>query len=119
MIYIFLIVIIVETLLFFFKILPKSALRRHLKKRKKIYVGPRFHFEDIANIILDTLGIMKITMEFWYGGVHVDLCWLPYYNGCNKKISTDRVRVTLNAVRSFYYCEFVLKVADSSGTLSL
>ena len=68
MIYIFLIVIIVETLLFFFKILPKSALRRHLKKRKKIYVGPRFHFEDIANIILDTLGIMKITMEFWYGG---------------------------------------------------
>ena len=77
--FIFIIMIVVETLLFFFKILPKSALRRHLKKRKKIWVWPRFHFEDIANIILNTLGIMKITMELWYGRVHVDLCWLPSY----------------------------------------
>ena len=60
--------IVIESLLFFFNILPKSALRRHLRTRQKICVSPQILFEDIANFILDTLGIMKITMEFWYGG---------------------------------------------------
>ena len=60
--------IVIESLLFFFKIVPKSALRRHLRTRQKICVSPQILFEDIANFILDTLGIMKITMEFWYGG---------------------------------------------------
>ena len=66
--YIFIIMFVVESLPFFYKILPKSVLRQHLRTRQKICVSPRIHFEDIANIILDTLGIMKVTMEFWYGG---------------------------------------------------